>query len=395
VFSFSNIFKGITRNVFVLGLVSLLTDASSQMVFPLIPLYLTSVLGVSAVLVGVVEGAAETTASLIKVFSGYWSDKLKKRKPFVLIGYSLSAITKPLFAFAVSWDFILFARVLERIGKGIRSAPRDAIVSESVDPSNSGKAYGFHRSMDGIGSMVGALLTFLLLPILGYEKLFLYAFIPGALAVFIILFVKEEKAESTPQSITIKRSYNELPIKVKRYIMIAGLFSLGHFGYAFILLSSHSVGISDSQSIMFYALFYLIYSLFSPVSGFLSDKYGKKRILIGGYLMFAIVATGLIIIPQGFLGSFTSIEYMVLIFSLYGVCYALIDGTQRAYIADMSPKHLKATALGAFHTAIGLVSLPGGFIAGWLWENYSHNATYSYGLSLSVLAVVFLLWRRK
>ncbi len=378
-------------------MVSLLTDVSSQMVFPLVPLYLTTVLGAKAVMVGVVEGAAETTASLIKVFSGYWSDKIKKRKPFVIAGYSLSALTRPLFAIATSWNFVLFARVIERIGKGIRSAPRDAIVAESVDPSNSGKAYGFHRAMDGIGSMIGAVLAFLLLPLLGYEKLFLYAFFPGAVAVFIILFVKEKKigVSTKPLTMTIRSSFSELPRNVKHYILIAALFSLGHFGYSFILLSSHSVGISDNQSVKFYALFYLIYSLLSPVSGYLADKFGKKIVLIAGYLMFALVAMGLVLIPSGMLGVFTDAEFIVLIFSLYGICYALIDGTQRAYIADMSPKHLKATALGAFHTAIGLVSLPGGFIAGWLWDHHSHNATYFFGFTLALLAVILFIYQIK
>ncbi len=378
-------------------MVSLLTDVSSQMVFPLIPLYLTTVLGAKAMMVGVVEGAAETTASLIKVLSGYWSDKIKKRRPFVLAGYSLSAITRPLFAIATAWNFVLFARVIERIGKGIRSAPRDAIVAESVDPSNSGKAYGFHRAMDGIGSMLGAILAFLLLPVLGYEKLFLYAFFPGAVAVFIILFVKEKKIDvsAQPQKITLRSSFRELPRNVKQYILIAALFSLGHFGYSFILLSSHSVGISDNQSVKFYALFYLIYSLFSPISGYLADKFGKKIVLITGYLMFALVAIGLVLIPSGLIGAFTNTQFMILIFSLYGVCYALIDGTQRAYIADMSPKHLKATALGAFHTAIGLVSLPGGFIAGWLWDHHSPNATYFFGFTLTLLAIVLFIYQRR
>ena len=174
-----NFFRGLTSNVFILGLVSLLTDLSSQMVFPLIPLFLTSVLSAGAYAVGIVEGAAETTASLLKVVSGYWSDKIKKRKLFVLLGYSLSSITKPLFALAYTWPLVLFIRIVERIGKGLRTAPRDAIVAESCEKNARGKAYGLQRAMDGIGSISGAVLAFLLLPSLGYRNIFLIAFIPA------------------------------------------------------------------------------------------------------------------------------------------------------------------------------------------------------------------------
>jgi MFS family permease len=370
-------------------LVSLFTDISSQMVFPLIPLYLTSVLGVGAIAVGAIEGAAETTSSLIKVFSGYWSDKIKRRKPFVLVGYSLSTITKPLFALAATWNFILFIRIIERIGKGIRSAPRDAIVAESVDKNNSGKAYGFHRSMDGIGSMIGAILAFALLPVFGFEKLFLYAFLPGIVALIIILFVKEKRNSEIPAPTTMASGWKELPIEIKKYILIASLFSIGHFGYAFILLSSKQHGLADERSIMLYALFYFIYSLFSPLGGFLSDKYGKKSLLIVGYLLFAFITLIMMSTTDNYL-SLSEFQLMVLIFGSYGICYAFIDGTQRAFVADMSPKHLKATALGAFHTTIGLVSLPGGIIAGWLWDNYGSNTTYWFGFITSVLAVLFL-----
>ncbi|MBT4511704.1 MAG: MFS transporter [Chloroflexi bacterium] len=171
-------FEGITRNVFLLGIVSLFTDLSSQMVFPLIPLYLTTVLGAGAYAVGIIEGAAETTASLLKVVSGYWSDKIGRRKPFLLLGYSLSTITKPLFAFANIWGFVLFIRVIERIGKGLRTAPRDAIVAESCDEADRGKTFGFHRAADGMGSVIGAVIAFSLLSFMDYEDIFLFAFIP-------------------------------------------------------------------------------------------------------------------------------------------------------------------------------------------------------------------------
>ena len=376
------IFEGITRNVFILGLVSLFTDLSSQMVFPLIPLFLITVLGTGAYAVGIVEGAAETTASLLKVVSGYWSDKIKRRKPFVLFGYSLSAITKPLFAFATIWSFVLFVRVIERIGKGLRTAPRDAIVAESSDESVRGKAYGFHRAMDGIGSVSGAALAFLLLPILGYRNIFLFAFIPGIIAVFVILFIKEKKtsAREETKEISIKLSFKELPMNLKLFTIVSSIFALGHFGYAFLLLRAVDIGLTDHKAILLYVLFYISYTVCAIPSGILSDKIGRKPVLRAGYVLFGITSLGLV---------FTSNIYSILLlFVIYGIFYAMIDGAQRAFVVDLAPEHLKATALGTFHTAIGLVALPGGYIAGLLWDKISPETTFIYGLTLAVISLV-------
>lgn len=377
------IFKGITRNVFILGLVSLFTDLSSQLVFPLIPLFMVTVLGTGAYAVGIVEGAAETTASLFKVVSGYWSDKIKRRKPFILFGYSLSAITKPMFAFANIWYFVLFIRVIERIGKGLRTAPRDAIVAESSDESVRGKAYGFHRAMDGIGSVLGASLAFLLLPILGYRNIFLFAFIPAIIAVFVILFIKEKKTpvkEQETKEISIKLSFKELPMNLKLFIIVSSIFALGHFGYAFLLLRAVDIGLTDYMAILLYVLFYIVYTICAIPSGILSDKIGRKPVLIAGYVIFCITSIGLV---------FASNIYNIsLFFAFYGIFYAMIDGAQRAFVVDLAPKHLKATALGTFHTAIGLVALPGGYIAGLVWDKISPEATFIYGLTLTIISLV-------
>jgi MFS family permease len=380
--------EGITRNVFILGLVSLFTDVSSQMVFPLIPLFLITVLGTGAYAVGIVEGAAETTASLLKVVSGYWSDKIKRRKPFVLFGYSLSAITKPLFAFATIWSFVLFVRVIERIGKGLRTAPRDAIVAESSDESVRGKAYGFHRAMDGIGSVSGAALAFLLLPILGYRNIFLFAFMPGIIAVFVIVFIKEKKtpAREEKKEISIRLSFKELPMNLKLFIIVSSIFALGHFGYAFLLLRAVDIGLADYMAILLYVLFYIVYTVCAIPSGILSDKIGRKPVLRAGYLIFGITSLGLV---------FTSNIYnILLLFVTYGIFYAMIDGAQRAFVVDLAPKHLKATALGTFHTAIGLVALPGGYIAGLLWDKISPETTFIYGLTLTIISLVLFSFVR-
>ncbi len=382
----TTIFGGVTRNIFILGVVSLLTDLSSQMVFPLIPLFLTTVLGAGACAVGVVEGAAETTASLLKVVSGYWSDKIKKRKPFVLFGYSLSSITKPLFAFAHVWSFVLFIRIIERIGKGLRTAPRDAIVAESSDESVRGRAYGFHRAMDGLGSILGAVLAFLLLPIFGYRNIFLFAFIPAIVGVVVVLFVREKNVlvEEETKAKPVKTSFRELPVNLRLFIVASSVFALGHFGYAFLLLRAKDVGLTDSTAILMYVLFYVVYTLCSIPSGILSDRFGRKPVLVTGYLIFAVTSIGLM---------FTSGIYSIIVFFVfYGIFYALIDGVQRAFVVDLAPENLRATALGTFHAAIGMVALPGGYIAGLLWDKINPEATFLYGFTLAALSTVLFVF---
>ena len=381
------ILSGITRNVFLLGLVSLFTDLGSQMVFPLIPLYLFGVLGAGASVVGICEGAAEATASLVKVFSGYWSDRIKKRKPFVLTGYSLSAITKPLFALARVWPLVLAVRVIERIGKGIRAAPRDALVAESVDQSIRGKAYGFNRAMDGLGSVLGALLAFVLLSATNsdYARIFLFAGIPGIAAVLFVLLIKEPAPpqKQRVEAASMRVSFRALPKDLRLLILAASVFHLGHFGYAFLLLRAKDIGLTDQTAILLYVLFYVVYVIVAIPAGMLSDRIGRRPVLMASYLVFAIVSLGLI---------FTSSLHNVLpFFAIYGVSFAMFDGVQRAYVVDFAPEHLRATTLGTFHTAIGLVALPGGYIAGMLWDKISPEATFVYGLVLAIISSLLLL----
>jgi len=383
----SSIFKGITGNIFLLGLVSLFTDLSSQMIFPLIPLYLVSVLGTGALVVGICEGAAETTASLIKVFSGYWSDRLKRRKPFVFIGYSLSTVTKPLFALARTWPLVLTIRMIERVGKGIRSAPRDAIVAESVDPSVRGKAYGFHRAMDGLGSVLGALLAFILLSTTNsdYARIFLLAGIPGIAAVLFILFIKEPEGTERQQvrTTSMRVSFRALPANLRLLIVAASVFYLGHFGYAFLLLRAKDIGLADQTAILLYVLFYVVYVIAAIPAGMLSDRVGRKPVLMASYLIFAIVSLGLIFT--------TSLRSVLPFFAIYGMSFAMFDSVQRAYVVDFAPEHLRATALGTFHAAVGLVALPGGYVAGMLWDKIGPEATFVYGLALAVISSLLLL----
>ncbi len=385
----NKIFKGITKNIVVLGFVSLFTDLSSQMVFPLIPLFLTSVLGAGAYVVGIVEGAAETTASFVKILSGFWSDKIKKRKPFILFGYALSSFTKPLFAFAQAWPFVIFIRVIERIGKGIRNAPRDAIIAESVNENVRGKVYGFHRAMDGIGSVLGSILAFILFPILGFRNLFLLAFFPSIIAVFVIIFIKESKKEGNlinkkDQSNIQKISFKDFPKKLRWFIVISGIFALSNFGYAFLLLRVKSMGFTDQTAIFLYVLFYIVYVFSAIPPGILSDKIGRKPLLVVAYIIFLITSFGLIFV--------SNIYSITLFFITYGIFYAMIDGVQRAFVADLAPEHLKATALGAFHMIIGLAALPGGLVMGLLWDKIGPTATFLYAIILSSISLLLLIF---
>jgi len=319
------------------------------------------------------------------VISGYLSDKMKIRKPFILMGYGLSGLTKPLFAWAVVWPMVLAVRVVERIGKGLRNAPRDAIIADDVQESLRGKAYGFQRAMDGIGSVLGALMAFFLLPVLGYKNVFLFAFIPGILSLAVIFFIKEKKSLDAPVApvTTLKGSFKSLPRNLKVFILLASVFALGHFGYAFFLLKAQNIQLDDQQAILLYIIFYGVYSVSSIPMGILSDRWGRKPVLVLGYTLFGLIALGMTF-AVGIFG-------VTVAFIFYGLCYAMIDATQRAYVADLAPVHLKATALGSFHTAIGFVALPGGYFAGWLWDQVDPAATFWYGFSLAAVTVTGLL----
>ncbi|MEM7582235.1 MAG: MFS transporter [Acidobacteriota bacterium] len=397
--------SGIGRNVILVGCVSLFTDLSSQMVFPLIPLFMASVLSAPAFAIGLIEGAAESIAALLKVVSGVWSDRVRRRKPFLLAGYTFSGFVKPLFAFASSWPQVLLIRAVERMGKGLRNAPRDALVAESCKPDQLGRAFGLQRAMDGVGSVIGALTGAALMVFLQgsveevYRQIFLLSLLPAALATLAILAIKETAPLETLGSQELQRvaervvecaaerpgqhfsrlRLRDLPPRLRLFMVASSVFALGHFGYAFLLLRARDVGLSDTRAIVLYAGFYLVYAAASMPLGALSDRVGRKAYLIAGYSLFA--ATSIVL----FFAS--SLVGVIVAFAIYGVSYAIVDGGQKAFVVDLCPPHLKATALGAFYTSIGLFAMPGGFIAGLLWEAVNPQATFLYGCFLAAIAV--------
>ncbi|MGQ9719180.1 MAG: MFS transporter [Nitrososphaerales archaeon] len=376
--------SGLTLNVMVLGGVSLLTDVSSEMVFALLPFFMTTVLGVQMVVVGLIEGAAEATSSLLKVFSGWLSDRAGRRKPFATLGYSISALIKPLFSFSTSAIQVFTIRTLDRVGKGIRSSPRDALIADSIDPEVRGKAYGFHRSMDTLGAVIGPLIAFLLFPILWYRNVFLASIIPGGLAVLLLVFVREEiNHVKTSKPFKFKLGFKSLSRSFKVFIFISGLFSLSNFSYAFFLLKAYDLGISILITPLLYLLFNVSYAVFAFPLGVLADKVGKMPLLSFGYAMFGITCLGFAFAYHSY--------YTVALFVAYGVSYAAFETLQRAIVPDLVPNELRGTAFGALHATTGLTALPASLIAGSFWQLISPNAPFIFGASLSLISSALIL----
>jgi len=375
-------------NIIVLGLVSFFSDISAEMVYPIIPLYLTAMFGATPVLVGIIEGIAESLASLLKVFSGYITDKSGKKKPIAFAGYATGLVYKAALIFATSWVGVLGARVIDRIGKGIRTAPRDVMVSESADKNQMGKAFGIHKALDMAGSAIGILISYLLLKHAGghvvYKELFAISAIPALLGLFMFIFIKEKKKNHTlKKREPFWRDMKKLDGQLKLYLAVVFLFTLGNSSNAFLLLRAKSVGFSDTDAIFLYFIFNITASIFSIPLGRLSDRIGRKKLLVTGYLVFSAVYFGFAI-------AFSQ-AVIVVAFVLYGLYTAMIVGVERAFIAEISPSELKGTMLGMHSTVIGIALLPASVIAGLLWNGFGAPAPFLYGSGISSAAALILL----
>ena len=375
-------------NVILLGLVSFFSDISAEMVYPIIPLYLTSTFGATPILIGLIEGIAESLASLLKVFSGYVTDKWGKKKPIAFVGYAAGLVYKVALIFAGSWGGVLGARVIDRVGKGIRTAPRDVMVCESADENNLGKAFGIHKALDMAGSAIGIFISFLLLEnldkTLAYKELFAISIIPALLGLFMFIFIKEKRTHSTvPNREPFWQNMKKLDGQLKLYLLVAFLFTLGNSSNAFLLLRAKSVGFDDKNVILLYFIFNLTASILSIPLGRLSDRIGRKKLLVTGYIVFSTVYLGF-----AFASSQTTIIFA---FILYGFYTAMITGVERAYIAEISPKDLKGTMLGLHSTIVGAALLPASLIAGFLWDGFGAPATFMFGAGMSLLAAFTLL----
>lgn len=378
--------KGMLRNIVFLGLVSFFADISSEMVYPLIPLYLTASFGATPVLVGIIEGIAESMASLLKVFSGYISDKYNRKKPLAFFGYASGLLYKLALLFASSWIGILGARVIDRFGKGIRTAPRDVMVSESADKDHMGKAFGIHKAMDMAGSAIGTLLAFILLTQIGegsYKTIFAVSILPVLFALFMFIFIKEKQGmrEIKPRE-HFWKNIKQLNGNLKLYLLVAFVFTLGNSSNTFLLLKANAIGFSTTDVILLYFLYNLVTALLAIPFGKRSDRVGRKRILIAGYLTFAAVYLGFALV--------TSKWMLVAVFILYGFYTAMVTGVERAFIAEIAPQHLKGTMLGLHSTLVGIALLPASVIAGALWTTIGSFAPFALGALLSLIAALLL-----
>ncbi len=374
---------GLEKNAFFTGLTSFFTDTSTKMVYSVMPLFLLSI-GASKTTISLIEGIAESTASLLKAISGYWSDKIGKNKPFMIIGYGITAIITPLYALARVPIQILFFRFFERIGKGLRAAPRDSLISGSIKKNEAGKTFGFQKAMDNSGAIVGPLIAFLLLSIfpLNYSYIFLLATIPAILGVLtIIIFIKEAKAEK--KETTNKISLKHLPKKFYFFLIIIFVFTLGNSADALLLVKTSETGIDKSYIPFVYMIFNSVSVLLAIPIGKLSDRIGREKLIIMGFLVYAIV--------YYFFGRFNSINIFIFLFMLYGFYSALTDGSQKAIISDIVSKELKGTGFGIYHAILGITLLPASLIAGLLYDRVNSNAPFYFGSVMALIATILMI----
>ncbi|MEM3422269.1 MAG: MFS transporter [Candidatus Bilamarchaeaceae archaeon] len=380
--------KDIGLDVYILGAVSFLTDVSSEMIFPLIPVFVTTILGAGKEVLGLIEGIADSIASWLEIVSGYVSDKTGKRKQLVVLGYGMSSFVKLGIALSTQWWHVLIMRALERVGKGIRTAPRDAIIAASSSTTARGKAYGLHRMMDTVGAIIGPAIAFFLLGILGngesaYRTVFLAALIPAFLAVLlIILFVREPtKKNITPkEKVKFWDALKQLGKEYHTYLKISLFFSLAYFSFAFFIVRANEIGISTENILLLYLFYNIIYAIAAIPTGMLSDKIGRKPMIAGAFALYALICIGF-----AFVGDFFS---LLILFGLYGIFVATDESVNKAYISDMAPPEKRGIAFGAYSTAIGAAYLPASLIAGTLWAIYGALVPLSIAAGISIIAAI-------
>ena len=390
------------RNVVALGAVSFFTDVSSEMIYPLLPVFVTVTLGASAGMLGAIEGAAETSASLLKLASGWWSDRVRRRKPLVVFGYTLAAVARPLIAVAQNATQVLGIRLADRTGKGIRNSPRDALIAESVHPAIRGRAYGFHRAADHAGAVLGPLIAFVLIQWFAFDvrSVFWLAAIPGAAAVFtVVVFVREssrsplahgagaehpspvaratgaENAVAGPENAVLPRSF-------WGYLAVVLLFTLGNSTDAFLLLRANQLGVPVALLPILWAALHVVKSVASTPGGVLSDRVGRAPALMGGWLVYALAYVGF---------AFASLAWQAwALFALYGIYFALVEPTERALVADLVPAERRGTAFGWFHLTVGIGMLPASLLFGLVWDAYGPRNAFLLGAGLALVAAMLL-----
>ncbi len=387
-------------NIWVVTATSFLTDISSEMIVYLIPLFLSNVLGVRMAFIGLIDGVAETTASLVKIYSGALSDKIGKRKWLTVLGYAISTVAKPFLYFANTWGWVLGVRFSDRVGKGIRTAPRDALVAASTDETNRGFAFGLHRAGDTAGAFLGiaiaALIIWLtqtneaLLSVNTFRIAVLASVVPAVLAVIVLAVGATDLGGTGKGSGGMRLSLKGMDARFKSFLFIVILFTLGNSSDSFIILRAQERGLSVLQTMFMLMTFTAIYTILSSPLGALSDKVGRRKLIIGGWFAYGLVYLGFALAQTGW--------QIWALFGLYGIYYAATEGVAKALVADLVPESQRGTAYGLFNAAIGITALPASLLAGLLWQGagpwagFGPSAPFLFGAALSLFASL-LLWR--
>ncbi|MDE2026568.1 MAG: MFS transporter [Patescibacteria group bacterium] len=377
-------FQGLTTSTILLAFSSLFSDISTEMLYPVLPIFITQVLGAPASVIGIIEGIATGVQYTIQGFSGWFSDKFQNRKRVALIGYGLNVISKPLMGFAIVWEHVLGARFFDRLGAGTRSAPRDALIAGSVNEQNRGKAFGLEGIGDNLGAFIGPLIALLLLYGIHVHirTIFYMAAIPAFLAFIMILFVKEHKIEKTKT--VIETHWNRFPKSYWKYILVTALFGIGNSSNAFLILRTKQIGIPLFTTFVIYAFFNLVAALSSYPAGFLSDKFGRKNVLLVSFLIFATTYSGFTV----------STNFFVIgcLFVLYGVYSGVFRAAGKALASDFVSQELRASAIGWYSTTIGLTGFVASLVGGQLWTLINPQATFAYGVVSSILGTIALIF---
>jgi len=377
-------FAGLTRNTFLLAFASLFADISTEMIYPILPIFLTQTLKASGSVLGLIEGIAGATQNIIQGFSGALSDKLQRRKPVALAGYLLAALGKPLMGVATAWPGVLAGRFLDRLGAGTRSAPRDALIAASVDEANRGRAFGLEGVGDNAGAFLGPLLAILLLLVwhLDIRLIFYLAVIPGLLAFVMVVFV-EERPVATKAKAKIDVNLRQFPKAYWQYLLATALFGIGNSSNAFLILQVKDIGASLTMTILIYAGFNLVAALISYPAGFLSDKLGRRNILLLALAIFLVTYLGF---------AFTRIVALIgVLFICYGLYQGIFRSVGKALASDYAPERLRASGVGWYNTTVGLSGLVASLVAGWLWDQVGHAAVFLFGSGFAVIGGIALL----
>ncbi|MBI4972337.1 MAG: MFS transporter [Candidatus Omnitrophica bacterium] len=371
-------------NIIILGITSLLTDISSEMVYPVLPVYLITRLGASPAILGIIEGIAESLASLVKVFSGYFSDKIKKRKPFTILGYASSTLGKFFLFISSSWAHVLAARVVDRFGKGIRTAPRDALIAESSKAGKRGAAFGLHRAMDTLGASLGVFWAYILITRYqgDFKNIFLFSLIPACLGVLFLFFVREKKKEIDIPQQKLQFKWRTLDKRLKLFLVFTFIFTLGNSSNQFLLLRAKNLGSPLARIILFYLVYNITYALVSYPAAWASDKIGRKKLLVLGYLFYGLVYLGFAVNK--------SLNAFWFLFAIYGLYIGFTEGVEKALITDIAPFNLRATTIGLHATLVGIGLFPASLLAGLLWKFFGPAAAFYFGGVMGIASSIGL-----